>query len=209
MPCVTLPNCQTMPNQTDEWITREAACKALNIGDRRLRDYIAGEEIHKQGELVNAGDVAKIAAKKAQKKDDARLRALATIEPQVRLQTRIAETRALVRLAGNQEIAPLPQPAGQPGNGAVSESPDRRRFHADDFLTIDEAAAWKRLPPSEILACVQSGELKARDVGVRPGGRYRILCADLVAVQGVSRAREAAGEPFTHPDKAQASHRIG
>ena len=150
--------------QRVQWIAREDALEALGLKDRRLRDYIAAGKIKTQDGLLHAGDVARIQAERQEKKDGAQVRALATMEPEVRKATKLAETRALLQAAG-----------GQVGNPATAALPSRK------WLTIEEAEEYLGLPSDHITDAIFSGELKARDVGVRRGiaGRFRIHIEDL------------------------------
>jgi len=52
------------------------------------------------------------------------------------------------------------------------------------WLTPAEAAEYSGLPASYLIELVHSGTLLARDVGVRPGGKYRIRRADLDGLEG-------------------------
>ncbi len=52
------------------------------------------------------------------------------------------------------------------------------------WLALNEAEAYTGLPESHLLGMIHSGELLARDVGVRPGGRYRVKRSDLDAIEG-------------------------
>jgi len=52
------------------------------------------------------------------------------------------------------------------------------------WLTAAEAAEYSGLPASYLIELVQSGLLLARDVGVRPGGKYRIRRVDLDGLAG-------------------------
>lgn len=54
------------------------------------------------------------------------------------------------------------------------------------WLTLADAADYSGLPASYLFGLIEAGELKARDVGVRPGGRWRIRKLDLDAIEGVS-----------------------
>jgi len=51
------------------------------------------------------------------------------------------------------------------------------------WLTLAEAAAYSGLPASHLLAAIDTGELGARDVGVRPGGHWRVRRLDLDAIK--------------------------
>lgn len=52
------------------------------------------------------------------------------------------------------------------------------------WITISQAADYTGLPVSNILKGVESGEIPARDVGPRPGGRWRVKRSDLDALEG-------------------------
>ena len=53
------------------------------------------------------------------------------------------------------------------------------------WLTLAEAADYSGLPATILFGLIQTGELRARDVGVRPGGRWRIRKLDLDAIEGI------------------------
>jgi excisionase family DNA binding protein len=61
---------------------------------------------------------------------------------------------------------------------------------ADDgrlWLTVAGAAEYTGLPASHLLAAIDAGELVARDVGVRPGGHWRVRRLDLDGLAGRPR----------------------
>jgi len=86
--------------------------------------------------------------------------------------------------------------ATKPAPGALAVRPSRLPlddYDIDDaadtgagrlWLTLAEAAAYSGLPASHLLAEINSGELAARDVGVRPGGHWRVRRLDLDAIEG-------------------------
>jgi len=160
--------------QQVEWITREDTLAQLGMKDRRLRDYIAAGKIRQQEGRLHAGDVARLQTERDGKKSDAQVRALATIDPQMRKATKLAETRALLQAgaaAGKNEL--------QLGNEAVAASP-----HARAWLTLAEAEDYTGLPEMFLLALIDGGKLPACNVGVRAGGRYRVKRSDLDAIAG-------------------------
>jgi excisionase family DNA binding protein len=53
------------------------------------------------------------------------------------------------------------------------------------WLNLDESAEYSGLPASVLRDLVAGGHLPALDVGVRPGGRFRVRRADLDALEGV------------------------
>jgi excisionase family DNA binding protein len=56
------------------------------------------------------------------------------------------------------------------------------------WLTLAEAAEYSGLPASHLLELIGERVLKARDVGVRPGGRLRVRRLDIDAIEGVDVA---------------------
>lgn len=52
------------------------------------------------------------------------------------------------------------------------------------WLTLAEAAEYSGLPAAILRDLIEGGKLRALDVGVRPGGRYRVRRADLDGIQG-------------------------
>jgi len=52
------------------------------------------------------------------------------------------------------------------------------------WLTIAESAEYSGLPASHLLGMIEAGELAARDVGIRPGGHWRVRRLDLDAIEG-------------------------
>lgn len=52
------------------------------------------------------------------------------------------------------------------------------------WLTAAEAAEYSGLPASFLVHAIDTGVLLALDVGVRPGGKYRIRRADIEALAG-------------------------
>ena len=57
------------------------------------------------------------------------------------------------------------------------------------WMTADQAAEYSGLPASFLLGMITGGRLPALDVGVRPGGRYRISRRDLDSIKGVTKHR--------------------
>jgi excisionase family DNA binding protein len=75
---------------------------------------------------------------------------------------------------------PPPQPVSAP---RVPETP---------WLTLDEAAVYSGLPVSYLQKQIDDGCLAAIDVGVRPGGRYRVARRDLDTITATRHARHSA-----------------
>lgn len=171
-----------MPNATKvEWLTRETAMHQLGMKDRRLRDYISAGKIKVQDGMLHAGDVARVQAERDDKKTVAQVRALSTMDPQVRQETKLAHTRALLLgAAGGTQL--------QGGNAAIAPLPDR------PWKNLAEAEEYTGLPASTLRSLIEMGELPARDVGVRAGGRWRVKRADLDALEGVTQGRESRSD---------------
>jgi excisionase family DNA binding protein len=74
---------------------------------------------------------------------------------------------------GAGEVAALPPFQAV---SAPPVAPDR------PWLTINEAANYSGLPASFLLRIIGKQRLRALDVGVRPGGRYRVAKRDLDAI---------------------------
>jgi excisionase family DNA binding protein len=93
-----------------------------------------------------------------------------------------------MRLANTPAAAPREQsrplllgPAAEP----IAESDlDDGRGSGRLWLTLAEAAAYSGLPASILQALVEVGKLPALDVGVRPGGHWRVRRLDIDAIEG-------------------------
>ena len=91
------------------------------------------------------------------------------------IQRAVAEGKRLVPVRGAAgEVAAVPPVQATPAPLQVSDRP---------WLTVEEAADYSGLPASFLLGMVEGGRLPALDVGVRPGGRYRIARRDVDAIQ--------------------------
>jgi excisionase family DNA binding protein len=80
--------------------------------------------------------------------------------------------RLVAYRGGAGEVAALP-----PVQEISAPSPDR------PWLTVDEAAGYSGLPASFLLGMIEERRLGALDVGVRPGGRYRVSRRDVDAIK--------------------------
>jgi len=58
------------------------------------------------------------------------------------------------------------------------------------WLTVAEAGEYSGLPSSFITRLVEAGKLPGLDVGVRPGGRWRVARRDLDALKGERQANK-------------------
>ena len=73
---------------------------------------------------------------------------------------------------------------GEPARGPLLLGPGPAIAPPRPWLTLDEAAEYSGLPASAVARLIHAGKLRALDVGIRPGGRYRIRRADLDALEG-------------------------
>lgn len=90
---------------------------------------------------------------------------------------------SLLPLALQQQQRNIQQFQEQPIQPQQAPSPH-------DWLTLAEAAAATHgLPESFLLGLIHAGELPCCDVGVRPGGRYRVKRRDLEAIDGTRAER--------------------
>jgi len=64
--------------------------------------------------------------------------------------------------------------------------------HDRPWLTLDEAAEYSGLPASYLLQMVGDRRLAALDVGVRPGGRFRISRRAIDAIEAPIGPKTAA-----------------
>ena len=144
-----------------EYLSKTIAAARLGLSVRRLM------ELAQQGKIegfrqfdpqtrrdATMFDVSDVARLKAEWTPKAIVPALAAPTP----------STALVRTNGGLS-APAAAPSPRP------------------WLTIGEAADYSGLPAATLRQFVESGRLAALDVGVRPGGRYRVRRADLDQIQ--------------------------
>lgn len=83
----------------------------------------------------------------------------------------------------NRNPEPIPHPRGlrvrdRSADGTLAVS----AHHL--WLTLEEAADYSGLPASILLRMVTHAELPTIDVGVRPGGRWRVRRTDLDQIPG-------------------------
>ena len=55
------------------------------------------------------------------------------------------------------------------------------------WLTVEQGAGYIGLPASFLQELIETGRLKALDVGVRRGGRWRVSKRDLDSIEGTKR----------------------
>lgn len=185
--------------QTGEiWVPKEKAAEILGLSVRRTLEYcqrgVIERRVSQQGRnrvsLMREADV--LALKRSLDTGTAISRmAAGTSRSYAPMPAAFAqglgvpgERERLERIAQSvQELAagftqkllaaPAPQPAAMPQPAAPAP-----------WLTLAEAALYSGLPLAHLKAAVLAGELPARDVGRRKGGRWRVRREDLEAMQG-------------------------
>lgn len=159
-----------------EWLTKYEAGARLNLGERRVLDYVqAGAlkatrqldaETGRRRVMIDAGDVERLV--------DERSRPAAL--------TAVARTSRNGNNGSTSEgAAPVARPALALPAPALPHAPALPNC---SWLNVDEAAAYTGLPAGFLLARIKEATLPCLDVGVRPGGRYRLKRSDLDSIQG-------------------------
>ncbi len=168
--------------------TKDIAAKRLGLSVRRLmeisqgekpeikrrtgRDPVTGREAVMFGEDDISRYVAKVDFERRAQKIEAENAAL-----MVKQQARIGQDPRSAVIARTQYVVPTPQPL--PPAPAM-------------WLTVAQAAEETGLPESALVRLIRAGKLAALDVGVRPGGRWRIKRAELGDLRGERLAAGAA-----------------
>ena len=149
------------PSAKSEYLSKAVAAKRLGLSVRYLMDLAA------QGKLER----------------------FKQFDPQTRRDTTVFDATDVAQLLA--EWTPKPETAmiAAPASTALavrrngvtaSPAPALPRL----WLTLDEAADYSGLPASVLHRLIAGGQLPALDVGVRPGGRYRVRRADLDEIEG-------------------------
>lgn len=134
-------------NGTVEWLTRAQASERLRVGIRRVLEYA----------------------------NDGHLRTRLERDPQSGQMAYLIHAGDVERFQTKRESAPVVTAVLRPKYSVPSAPPAAQASpHPAAWLTLEEAAAHSRLPASYLLELVVTKELPARDVGVRPGGKWRI-----------------------------------
>jgi len=87
--------------------------------------------------------------------------------------------RPSTELQISRPVRPLAPIAATSHSDSASVIPPTR-----PWLTVAEAGEYSGLPASFLVRLVESGKLPGLDVGVRPGGRWRVAKRDLDALKG-------------------------
>lgn len=152
-----------MAKKRIELVTKQIAAERLQLSVRRLM------------ELSIVGGITRHRAVDPETKREAVMFDAAEVE---RLR---AEYQAVPAPGGALAVRPrlmIEAPAGDPARDAPASTGDGRLW-----LKLAEAVAYSGLPASSLLEMIETGELKGRDVGVRPGGRWRIRRLALDAIE--------------------------
>ena len=143
----------------DEYVSKDVAAKMLGLGIRRIMDISSkGERLpryRREDPATRRETVMFLAA------DVEKLKAEWTPKPAAAVPVPVRSEAAAVGQHFRQASVSLPIPVARP------------------WLTLAEAQEYSGLPAAILLKLIESGKLRALDVGVRPGGRYRVRRAGL------------------------------
>lgn len=160
-----------------QWLTKAEAAKRLDVSERRILEFAqAGVlESAKQRDPASGQMATVIHAGAVERFKDQRdqPRPAEPRDPQA-----VAVHRAAVKKPAEPGGIAPPQTAAQPAPLCA-------------WLTLEQAETYTGLPASELLSYIKVGNLLALDVGVRPGGRYRVKRADLDAIEGMRFAGDS------------------
>ena len=158
-----------MKRTQSEYINKDLAASRSGLSVRRLLELAARGTIRKrhvrdpkskrQIAVFDARDIAMIKAGGSP----------AIIDGQKRL-------TAATGFIPLRSVAAVPQPSPA---SEIHPTPEPR-----PWMTAAEAADYSGLPASFLVRFIEAGKLPALDVGVRPGGRWRISKRDLDAIAG-------------------------
>jgi len=132
------------------WMTWAEACAELGLKRRRLSTYVKAGTI-RRGEdgLLHAGDVARLAEERRGNQAIAKVHAVANVPTGLSAEDREQLRRAVQVARGNGAMAALPAAGPRPFD-AMPE-------HV--YLTVAEAAQYKRVSESWLRARLAGGEL--------------------------------------------------
>jgi excisionase family DNA binding protein len=181
------------PSDTPELIDKARAAKILGIKERRVLQLVTQgklEGVKQRAEgstqpkvLLRLEDVRRYKSERDKPKP-------IDVTPPAQSTTGEPDNhdRSVMKLApGLRDLAVILEAAGVRPRETKLLKP---------WLSLDEAEEASGLPASTLRALVEMGELPARDVGVRAGGRWRVKRADLDALQGVTQGRERAASAY-------------
>jgi len=174
-----------MPDRQTEYLNKELAAKHTGLSPRRLCDLAQHGYIRKKFE----------------------------VDPKSKRQIAVFATEDLDKIVRGESSQTWASPdtrkvsvaaMQQPTNGGIDAmargadgrlTPIEAKHYNRPWMTADEAADRTGLPASFLLGLVVAGKLPALDVGVRPGGRYRIAWRDLEMLTGerITRGERVIG----------------
>ena len=153
-----------------EYISKQLAAESLGLSPRRLleisqtgqikRRYARDPVTKRRQAIFRAADVARLADEIASRK--------CSVRPEA------AERSESAALSHIRTVPPAPPQLERP---------------ARPWITLADAEDYIGLPASYLLALIVAGELPARDVRTRAGGRWRVLRSDLDAMAGIRCGR--------------------
>jgi excisionase family DNA binding protein len=153
-------------------ISKEAAADRLGISTRRVLEFAQAGSLRSEKRrnpetnlwtvVFHAGDVERLRDERA------------TPRPNLsRARNEIARANAATLAALATPATLLLAPAAPP-----------RLWEPHEWLTLAEAAIYLRgLPEAYLLTLIDGKKLPACNVGVRPGGRWRVKRSDLDSIQ--------------------------
>jgi hypothetical protein len=110
-------------------------------------------------------------------------------DPQTRRQAATFASADIARLKAEWAPKIAPAAAIPPSKSAAvvpaaAATPSPVQNGPRPWLDIAQASQYSGLPAAAIRDLIRRGKLRALDVGVRPGGRYRVKLSDLSALEG-------------------------
>lgn len=168
-----------------ELLTKQVAADRLNLSVRRLQELAAAGKFtrHRRFDPETKREVFMFDAAEVQAMAD--LKEYNVVPAPAASDRKFVDSRPIDYRAADA--------AARVNALAVRERrPPLDEYDLDDaavvrpWLTIAGAADYSGLPASYLLGLIAAGELKARNVGPRPGGRWRVAKRELDAIEGVS-----------------------
>jgi hypothetical protein len=144
----------------DEFLSKAIAAKELGLSVRWFMDFADRRGIEK---IRRFDPETRRQATFFRAADIARLKAEGMPQP-------VTAAAAQPPTSRQTAIMPIPSPPAQ-------NSPR-------PWLDIAQASEYSGLPAAAIRDLIRRGKLRALDVGVRPGGRYRVKLSDLTVLEG-------------------------
>jgi excisionase family DNA binding protein len=150
----------SVPRSGPEFLTKQIAAARLKLSPRRVL------------ELAAAG----------------KIRQRRVIDPKTKRTQMVLLAADINRLAAGTAPAPV-SAATEMRVARLNAALPPVEVTPRPWMTADQAAEYSGLPASFLLGMIASGRLAALDVGIRPGGRYRIKRTDLDGIKGATQHR--------------------